>query len=603
MKMDLDCSHLLARLQAENDELRDRWRQSEETGRLARSQADMLVQTLDLLQTEPDLDAYLGQVLQVLVEKLEGLEGTVWMAASSERELHRYIDYATGALHLDRRGTDPPVVLADTDVRQLRRDLVRFDGAAELAARDFYAPYRIALAARGIRSIVSVPAFFGGALRGLFAVRRSFDRGRSEHEAELARRLVQQGTLAIELLRLAEERQQAAIREERLRAERERAVALSHADRALREALDTVATDSRVDSFLKQVVATLTRQLGALSASLWLFDGATTISELHYEYPCPHKQDVVGYKGVWNHVDDNGLHLVFERRPYVIQDLKADPNILPERQKRLSREGVQSLLIVPLVLRNRAIGCVSLRYPAPPELTADELSVAQTLGHQATLGIALTELSEKARQAAVLDERTRVARELHDTLAQVFTGLALQLDVARSLLPDTVPNAAEVIARCGELARQGLTEARRSVLALQPHDETYGEIASTLTHTVRRMTEGTKVRAEVKVYGSPRRLDPAVGLNLLRVGQEAVTNALRHARATEVEVSLTFQSERVVLSVADDGRGIPKSVRMRGSFGGFGLANIRHRVAQLGGSTRIEIPEGGGTRIVADVPA
>ena len=601
--MDFDQSTLLDHLRAENDELRDRWRRSEEAGRLARSQADMLLQTLDLLQTEPNLDAYLGQVLQVLVEKLEGLEGSVWMAASDGRELRRYIDYSHGSLRLDRSDTDPPIVLADADIEQLRRDLVHFDGVAELATKDIYAPYRTAIAARGIRSIVSVPAFFGGALRGLFSVRRSFDRARSEDDAELARRLVQQGTLAIELLRLAEERQQAAIREERLRAEKERAAILSHADRALREALDTVATDSQVDSFLKQVVATMTRQLGALSASLWLFDATMTLSDLHYEYPCPADQDVVEYKGVRVHVDADGLHSVFERRPYVIPDLKADPNVLTGRRERLNGEGVRSLLVVPMVLRNRAIGCVSLRYPAPPELTADELSVAQTLGHQATFGIALTELSENARKTAVLDERTRVARELHDTLAQVFTGLALQLDVARSLIADTVPNAAEVISRCGELARQGLTEARRSVLALQPQDETYGEIASTLADTVRRMTEGTKVRAEVEVHGPPRRLDPALGLNLLRIGQEAVTNALRHARPTRVSVCLEFRIGRVILSVMDDGRGIPEPVRMGRPCGGFGLANIRHRVEQLSGRVHIEVPDGGGTRIVADMPA
>jgi len=212
----------------------------------------------------------------------------------------------------------------------------------------------------------------------------------------------------------------------------------------------------------------------------------------------------------------------------------------------------------------------------------------------------LTRLAEQSRQAAVLEERNRIAREIHDTLSQVFTGILLQLRVAQRIAGERPEEAWGLVEHVGELAQQGLAEVRRSVWALQPSATEYSDLVGALSRTVARMASGTDAQMELHVHGTPRALPPDVGMNLLRIGQEALINALQHGQAHIVWMELTFGAERVQLRVQDDGRGF--DLKHQSNGGGFGLVGIGQRAERLGGQLTIASQPGRGTEVAVSVP-
>jgi signal transduction histidine kinase len=213
----------------------------------------------------------------------------------------------------------------------------------------------------------------------------------------------------------------------------------------------------------------------------------------------------------------------------------------------------------------------------------------------------LTYLAEQSRQAAVLEERNRIAREIHDTLAQAFTGILIQLGVAQRIVKQQPAEAWELVEHVGQLARQGLAEARRSVWALQPQALEYNDLANSLPHAIEQMTCDAPLCTHISVHGTPRLLPADVGMNLLRIGQEAVNNVLQHARAHELFVDLTFGAEEIRLCLQDDGVGF--DLRHREDSGGFGLIGMRQRAERIGGQLTIACQPGRGTEVAVTAPA
>jgi signal transduction histidine kinase len=208
--------------------------------------------------------------------------------------------------------------------------------------------------------------------------------------------------------------------------------------------------------------------------------------------------------------------------------------------------------------------------------------------------------AEQEQENRVLQERNRMAREIHDTLAHGLTGIIVQLEAAEDTLHED-PDAAEGhIGRARDLARSSLAEARRSVQALRPQLLEHLDLPSALTRYVAQMTEGTGILARFVLEGAPRGLSPDAEDNLLRIALEAVTNALRHARAHEILVTLTFEATRVRLSVTDDGRGfVPHASATRA---GFGLAGMWERAERIGGVFTLASRPGKGTEITVVIP-
>ena len=210
-------------------------------------------------------------------------------------------------------------------------------------------------------------------------------------------------------------------------------------------------------------------------------------------------------------------------------------------------------------------------------------------------------LLEQTRELAVLEERNRFAREIHDTLAQGFTGIVLQLEAADQVLGDSSPEAQDHVARAKGLARDSLQEARRSVWDLLPQALAQLPLETAMREEVRRQFDG---RGSFGVSGEQRSLSSSVQTALLRICQEALTNVSRPASATQVSVNMAFHPDVVYLEVRDNGVGFDRAGGS-GSHepgGGFGLLGMEQRVRQLGGTITVDSTIGKGTVVEAKIP-
>ncbi|MFZ3568061.1 sensor histidine kinase [Streptomyces sp. BH097] len=212
-----------------------------------------------------------------------------------------------------------------------------------------------------------------------------------------------------------------------------------------------------------------------------------------------------------------------------------------------------------------------------------------------------SQLLVQAREAGISDERRRLAAEIHDTIAQGLTGIIAQLQVVAGT--DDPRLSREHLDRAADLARHSLGEARRSVHNLAPAALDDATLAEALKKTVADWSSRTGVRADFTLTGTAEPLHEEIEASLLRIAEEALSNAARHAAATRVGVTLSFMAGQVTLDVRDDGRGFdPLAVPARSGSGGFGLDGMRARAERLAGGVTVESEQGGGTAISAHVP-
>jgi signal transduction histidine kinase len=249
------------------------------------------------------------------------------------------------------------------------------------------------------------------------------------------------------------------------------------------------------------------------------------------------------------------------------------------------------------------IGEVGMRYYASREVALSESREAN-----ARLGAALAEnaalqerLVEQARAAGVGDERARMAREIHDTLAQGLTGIITQLQAAEQAADDPAAWRRHHAAATA-LARESLTEARRSVNELRPEPLETGRLADAISEVAARWSDRHTIPAQVTVTGVTRTMRPEAEVALLRIAQEALTNVAKHAGASRVGLTLSYMDSQVALDVRDDGRGFDPSGVTRHDEG-FGLVAMRQRIEELSGTLQIESEVGSGTGISACLPA
>jgi signal transduction histidine kinase len=193
-----------------------------------------------------------------------------------------------------------------------------------------------------------------------------------------------------------------------------------------------------------------------------------------------------------------------------------------------------------------------------------------------------------------------MARDMHDTLAQGFTGVIVQLEAAEDATSRGFPDeAAKHLVRARDLARDSLKEARRSVQALRPQALDDIGLGDALERLFTKMTQGTELTTSFEVLGQPRPLSLDWEENLFRIGQEVLTNTIRHAHASRLIARLTFASNEVRLEMLDDGCGFDPSRVGKG----YGLLGIKERVHAMGGQLAVRSADGAGTSIVVALPA
>jgi signal transduction histidine kinase len=285
------------------------------------------------------------------------------------------------------------------------------------------------------------------------------------------------------------------------------------------------------------------------------------------------------------------------REPLYLEVEQQTSEIWPGLRTFHQQERAHGVVMYPLVFGGRSVGFLAMSFCRDArEVAESELLVA--LAQQATLAVQLTRLAYSAKEAAVLMERTRIGQEIHDGLAQAFTGILLQLGAVEEF-PSCRKRGSELaitLSRIRELARDGLAEARRSVMALRLDQTRRAGLDLALRQLAERSTVPGGVSCTFEGAGIATGLKPEHEHELLRIAQEAVSNAVRHARPQTVRITMTDQTAHWELAVADDGAGMEQGPELSARQG-FGLASMRQRASAIGGEWQIASEPGQGTRI------
>src|ERR1035437_4166949 len=208
------------------------------------------------------------------------------------------------------------------------------------------------------------------------------------------------------------------------------------------------------------------------------------------------------------------------------------------------------------------------------------------------------QLAQQTRRATILEERSRIARDVHDTLAQGFTGIVLNLEAAEEGAENLSEEVRHRIGRARDVARESLAEVRRSILALSSALPVHGDLPNSIREFVARYSSSIKTRVVFSVRGTPRHLNSAIEENLLRIAQQATDNALQHAHASSICIELAYDGTTVQLTIVDDGQGF--EVKKTGR--GLGLPGMRERAEGIGGKLELKSQPGKGTRVAVTVP-
>ncbi len=284
-------------------------------------------------------------------------------------------------------------------------------------------------------------------------------------------------------------------------------------------------------------------------------------------------------------------------RPLLVNDVKQNPHYLPDERLPDTR----SELVIPLRLGDHVIGTLDVLSTTVNAFTEEDLLVIQSLGDQIAIAIENARLYDRSRELAVLEERTRLARELHDSVTQSLYSLVLLAEGWRRMVNNGDRTQIEdYLGRIGEIAQQSLKEMRLLIHELHPPVLEREGLVGALRQRMDAVEERVGIEARV-LMEELIELPVAVEEGLYRIAQEALNNALKHADSTTVTVRIRPEGEQIVLEVTDDGRGFDlKAVQ---HAGGMGLGSMRERARQMGGALVILSAPGKGTTVRTTVPA
>src|SRR5438445_448911 len=373
---------------------------------------------------------------------------------------------------------------------------------------------------------------------------------------------------------------------------------------ALAQSLDVLATAPEPEKFIGQMLGTIGRLLNAQSVTLWLFDESTDSPVLRSmveggklvgpDPAHPFMQDPLV-------LNQNAViqELLFTAGPVVCEDLETDPRIPGVWRDYLRTKGAKRFLGVPILMGGQVRGFIGVRHTDRAPYRPEEIELTQALAHQVMLALQLNEFAEQGQRAAVFEERNRMARDIHDTLAQGFTGVIVQLEAAEDAISyGSRKDADKHLRRAGELARRSLSEARRSVHALRPQALQEHNFWDALKGTIKNTTAGTSLHTSFQAQGKLPELPQPWQENLLHIGQEALTNTLKYAHAANFETRLSYKAKELRLELRDDGDGFKAKDR----HDGVGLTGMRERVEQMGGELKIASSRGKGTKVTVLLP-
>jgi signal transduction histidine kinase len=445
----------------------------------------------------------------------------------------------------------------------------------------------------GTRTKAIVPIFVAGEFVGVVA----FDNTRQRRDIDASGLAALETAAGVIGAALHRERLVDDVRREREHTAEERMTELAKANAVIRGNLERLAGETDLHSFMGHMLLEATRQFDAVAGAVVVLKDSLQewrvvahvregqLAEPTYPTSVPVAGSVFG------------TQYAQLREPVYLNVNQQQEEIWPGVRAMHRGIGAVSTVLYPLVFGARSVGFLVLTFQREArDVQRSELLVA--LSQQATLAVQLTRLAYSAKEAAVLVERTRIGQEIHDGLAQAFTGILLQLGAVEEF-PSCRKRGSELaltLSRIRDLARDGLAEARRSVMALRLDQTRRAGLELALRQLADRSTVPGRITCSFEGGLTATGLKPEHEHELLRIAQEAVSNAMRHARPRVVRISMTEEDTHWMLAVQDDGSGMEQSPELSARRG-YGLASMRQRAGAIGGEWQIESEPGRGTRL------
>jgi PAS domain S-box-containing protein len=369
---------------------------------------------------------------------------------------------------------------------------------------------------------------------------------------------------------------------------------------ALAQNLDILATAPAPENLIGQMLSTIGGFLNAQSVVMWLLEetkGSVILraaAEGENFAATDSEHPFIKDPRSWQNAPWL-REIFFTGVPAVVEDLENDPRVSSTMRDYFRSKGTKKLLEIPTLVGGDVKGFIGIRHGDRPPYRPEEIELAQALAHQAMFAIQFDQFADQSQQAAVLEERNRMARDIHDTLAQGFTGVIIQLEAAEDAISSGRQKEGDKhLHRAASLARRSLTEARRSAHALRPDALERDNLWDALKGIIKITTAGTALHTTFELRGKLPELPPIWQENLLHIGQEALSNTLKYAHARHFRTRLRCNARGVRLELHDDGGGF----ELKDRNDGLGLTGMRERVQQMNGELEITSALGKGTNIL-----
>lgn len=516
-------------------------------------------------------------------------------------QLKHYVIAEWAAPDIPRQIDDPDTcIINNRDLPEIFADLHAGRSLA-LYLEDYPEPIQPYLANIAIKASGVMPIFIGDEYYGCLCFDNCLER-RLWSEQEMDVLTTAAGAIGAAILR-----QRLVDRLIQSHAEQERATELIRANEALKRSVSHLTSANSLQLFLDAILQESIQVCGVASAVVFIYNQACQTVELQAlmilgeAIPVATDPRAAVYRSA---KEANGLPLLDNCDPKITWLEIDDPLVEYWTGGRAWHQqyGHQLLNIVPCCIGTQLLGYLGMAFTSSQKPSPTQIEQSWTLAQHVTLALQLARLAEEGKQAAIFAERNRIASDIHDTLAQAFTGISLQLEVAKPLIHQEPVIVEQILHHISQLAKNGLDEARRSVWALYPPGAEYANLAQMLYDSVEQMSRNTPISLEVNIVGDPCSLSPYLGMNLLRIGQEALTNALKHSQAQTVLIELTYTTDSVSLLIRDDGRGFVPPTNPDSFNGGFGLVGMYERCDRLGALLSIVSQPGQGTQILVQSP-
>ncbi|HLZ71415.1 MAG TPA: GAF domain-containing protein [Dehalococcoidia bacterium] len=445
---------------------------------------------------------------------------------------------------------------------------------------------------QAIRAWMAVPLISRGEVAGFIALSHGTPGFYTAQHASFAAAIANHAAVAIDNARLYEQTQEAV--------RRATALARIAASVALGGALDTV-----LDALAGRVV----QASGAVACAVLLADGDPPRLRIAGSHGLPG-----GYAAAYNRIvrgeePSDNVSVFLERRPRVSRKvwrgLLKRPAYRPIHPfaKQVSWD---SIALVPLVTRERPVGTLATYYRAGEEPDERELALLTAIADQAAVAVENARLFDAAGEKAALEERTRLAQDLHDSVTQTVFSLGMLSRAAQAQHEQRSAKLGETLDRVATLAREALVEMRALLFELRPTSLSEEGLVGALAKLVEAVQTRTNLAISYRATEALR-LSPDIELAVFRIVQEALSNAAKHAQASEVAVELAMDESGLRVSVADNGGGFdpgaPVVPSADGARGGQGMRSMRERATAVGLHLRVESAPGEGTRVIVQLPA